>query len=362
MKRREKGDGSIFYRQSRGVYEARWRGRSVTAKTRPDVVRRLQALKEGKIPPRKRKAPAPEPPPATLADFVPRFLNDRRAAGVSDETITVYTSALRRVTRSLGHLPLAAITPEQIAVALGNLGRGDDPYAPASIRKSRTVLRALYATAEEWELVTRNPVKARAPKQPPRPPLAVSVDQGKAIIAALEGTRAHGPAVLGLYLGMRIGEILGLRWTDIADGRLTVQGQYLDTLKYKARTKSGAVRVLPVLGVVDAAFRQARVQQATDELARRTYERTGFVFTGPSGRPVSRSLIHGTLTARLGSGRVRFHDLRHMTASLLHDLGNSEDVRREILGHESAEVHRGYIHVGEAARVEALRRLEAALG
>jgi integrase len=363
-RRRTKGTGSIIHR-SDGRYEARYRGRSATAASEREAERLLAQLTAGTYLSRRRARPqSVVPVDNTLAGFIPRYLDHCRLNGVSRESVEeLYTPALRRAAVRIGHLPLHRITPEDVSLALADLLA--QPVSIGTVRHTRAVLKRCLALAEDWGLLDRNPVRGRPPREQPKRRPPITIERAVAIRNVVRGTRTAGPVTLGLYLGLRIGEVLGLRWEDIAEDRLVVRGQYLRR-GYKPRTKSGAERTVPLAGPVREALRQAHVQQAEDQLAQGPrYERTGFVFTGPSGKPVSRALIRQTLDHRLGKAgieRATFHSLRHMTATLLHDLGVSEEVRRSILGHASAEVHRGYVHVDRAGQRAALEALERALG
>jgi integrase len=64
------------------------------------------------------------------------------------------------------------------------------------------------------------------------------------------------------------------------------------------------------------------------------------------------------LLAAAGLPLLTFHDLRHMTATLLRRAGIPEEVRRAIIGHESSEVHIGYQHISLDDKIAALERLQ----
>lgn len=365
-RRRTKGTGSV-QRLPDGRWLARYGNRSAVAATEREADRFATQLVAGTYQPQRRRrtaAAAETPAIVTLNDFIPRWLDYCRSRDVSEESIGgSYRPALERIGRWLGAYDLRDLTPELVARALADMP--SYPYSPATIRMSRAVLRRCLATAREWHYITENPVAAKPPKDRPKPLRRISFERAIAIRDAVQGTRAHGLVVLGLYYGMRIGEVLGLRWQDIDDGFITVRGQTLATQQYKARTKGGREREIPVIPQVDAVFRAQRVQQAADELAARRYTRTGFVFTGPSGRPLSRAYVRLMLHERLpaaGLERATFHSLRHMTATLLRRCDVGEDVRRAILGHESVEVHRGYVEIGRDDVRVALERLSERLG
>jgi integrase len=73
-----------------------------------------------------------------------------------------------------------------------------------------------------WGLIRANPVAgAQLPRPKRREPRAVDAELARRILAAAEGTTLEVPTAIALATGMRRGEILGLRWSDL-DEDLTV--------------------------------------------------------------------------------------------------------------------------------------------
>src|SRR5439155_6071812 len=70
--------------------------------------------------------------------------------------------------------------------------------------------------AVRWGLIGANPAKGAQPPRPRRPePVTVSVELAQKVLQAAEGTSLALPVALALATGMRRGEILGLRWSDL---------------------------------------------------------------------------------------------------------------------------------------------------
>jgi integrase len=369
MARRAPGTGSIIARPG-GRFEARYappggRPRSAWARSEREALQKLTQLIDGTYPSRRRLATQALPGAQTLTEFAAIWLRHCAVQGVDPNTIErTYGPALHRITQRIGHNRLETITPELVAAALADMRAY--PYAPSTVRLSRRVLRMCLATADEWDRLPRgNPVKGRPPRAPERPVKQFDLTRARAIGAAVRDTPADLPVALGLYLGLRIGETLGLRWVDVTDDQIVVRGQLDEHGRYKPRTKTGRERALPLFEPVAGLLRGARVRQATERLAAGArYQASGHVVTGPLGRPLSRTGVRGPMQQALaaaGLEPVTFHDLRHMTATLLHDLGVSEEVRRSILGHASAEVHQLYVHVSREEQRRALEELARAL-
>lgn len=130
---------------------------------------------------------------------------------------------------------------------------------------------------------------------------------------------------LALHTGLRKGELLGLRWEDLDLDRGTAAVRR--TLQ---RTSTGG---------------------REREAAGTAWRQNGYVFTTPQGRaidPTNLTRIFTMLPRKAGLRRIRFHDLRHSTATLLLEQGVELVVIKELLGHA---------HIGVTATVYAHVRL-----
>jgi integrase len=120
----------------------------------------------------------------------------------------------------------------------------------------------------------------------------LTLPQARTLIAAVKPTRWHGIYVLALMLGVRRGEVLGLRWSDVdfGAGTLAVRNNLLRAggeLRMQAPKTGKSRRTLP--SPVLAARREQRAKQATDRLAAAPRGRTTTWSSPPlSARQLSR--------------------------------------------------------------------------
>jgi integrase len=169
-------------------------------------------------------------------------------------------------------------------------------------------------------------------------------------------------------VGLRKGELLGLRWSDLdldAGGlQVSVALQRVDgkptLVEPKTKTSQRAV-TLPA--IVVQALRAHRARQAADRLAAHEWGDMGLVFCTHQGRPLNdRNLsrdFYGLLDLA-GLPRIRFHDLRHSCASLLLLQGVPARVVMEVLGHSQiALTMNTYSHVMPALAQDAADRMNA---
>ena len=176
---------------------------------------------------------------------------------------------------------------------------------------------------------------------------------------------------VALATGMRRGEALGLRWSDVdlEAGQLAVRQSLLRAGSHPtfAEPKSSrSRRTIALPDVAVEALRAQRVRQLQDRLlAGSRWQEHGLVFTSSIGTPVEPSQLTKRLQrllAAAGLPRLRFHDLRHGTASLLVAPGNHPRTIMEVLGHASITMTMNtYAHVAPALQREAAASLDAVL-
>lgn len=145
--------------------------------------------------------------------------------------------------------------------------------------------------------------------------------------------------------GLRLGELLGLRWEDVdLDlGLLTVrqQAQQLgQSLTYcKPKTRSGEDRQVPLVGWVPETLQAIHAEQdAHREAFGEAWQDTGLVFTSQDGSgllPQSVSKAFARLVTLYGMPPLTFHGLRHTCAVVLIDGGVPMPVVSRMLGHSS---------------------------
>jgi integrase len=250
---------------------------------------------------------------------------------------------------------------------------------------ARDILRIALSQAVSDELIARNVAElVRRPKAGRRLGPVLSVDQGSAFLASLSGHRLEAVVTCGLTLGLRLGEVLGLQWSDV-DLRarqlkirhaLQTLGKRRELVDLKSEESH---RELALPTVVVRAIERHRVGQAERRLAAGSqWKKSDFVFTTRSGRPLDGTLVTRDLKRLLartwmggesdcdhererdhvcldcGATRlpiVSFHALRHSCASLLLAEGVPTREVSDLLGHSDVALTlRTYTHIIKAQR------------
>jgi len=231
------------------------------------------------------------------------------------------------------------------------------------------VLRNALEAAVREELIRRNVAKLVKLSSPAyQVNRGLTVEQARALLRAAEGDRLRALYVLALFLGLRRGELLGLRWDDVDldTGTLTVRrnlqrvGGELRAVDPKTDKSR---RTVPLLGLTTDALRDHRQLQAKERaMAGLAWIETGHIFTTVIGTPIEPDNLRRSwypLREKIGAADVRFHDLRHTCVSLLLDLGVPPHIVRDIAGHSAIEVTMTiYAHAALEEKRNALRKLD----
>ena len=284
-------------------------------------------------------------------------------------TLYSYEKAIERVTRRLGKVPVQALTPLQIekfyAELLRNGARLGKPLSAKTVRNSHVVLRKALADAERLGLVYRNAAASARPPTAIRKEFATwSSDDLRDFFAGIRDKRIF-PALLVLATtGMRRGEVLGLRWSDVDldAGQLAIV-QTLTTINGKptfgATKSSGSRRVVYIDPQTVSVLREHRKRQREERLiAGPAWTATpDLVFRDEAGVRLQPDLLTRRFSALVdasGLTPIRLHDLRHTYATLALKAGVHPKIVSERLGHATVGITLDlYSHVTPAIAREA---------
>jgi integrase len=363
MSRRGHGEGSLYQRtdgQWRAQIDLGWHGgrrirRSVSGETRREVVDKLTALRrtiEGGLQPTSDRL--------TVASYLDDWLEASRPA-VRPSTWTRYASMVRtQLAPRIGRLPLTKLSAGDVERMLREM----TDLAPRTRHHARAILRTALARAVRHGVIARN---AAALAEPPhvehREVESWDAVQVRTFLEAARGHRLEALFTVAVVTGLRQGELLGLRWSDVdlQAGTLTVR-QSLQRVDGKLQAVEPKTprsrRTVPLPELALSALRAHRAAQDG---------RIGslYLFTTPGGSPLDgTNVYHRFLEVAKAAGlpRIRFHSLRHTAASLLLAQGVHPRVVMEMLGHSTiALTMNTYSHVIPALERDAADRMEAVL-
>lgn len=369
MARRNRGLGAVFFRA-----DGRWEGqirigggrrRSFYARTRRDLVHKLAdarwALGEG--------LPV-SAGTQSLRAFLEYWLIVCRTR-LRPITLVTYARDVRRLTAVLGDIPLRNLTPGLVQSAYAALL--DQGFSKRTVEKSHAVLHRAMDQAMHWGLTVRNPTELVSPPRPVRREMtALTGSQFGQLLRLTEGSRWYPLWVLLGTSGLRVGEALGLLWTnvDLDAGRLavghTLQRQPGTGFVLGPTKTEKSRRTVYLSGLARGALEQQREHQSRIRRVSKRWLETGLVFTNRHGQAVGPGVVNRALAEALHHAsppRIRVHDLRHSTASMLLEAGTHPKVVQDLLGHSTIQLTLDtYSHVTPALHQQAARTMDLLLG
>ena len=191
-------------------------------------------------------------------------------------------------------------------------------------------------------------------------------------LAAARGDRLFALFAVGVAVGLRKGELAGLRWEDVdldqglVHVRQTIQRVYGVGMVTGPPKSARSRRDVPLPVYAGVALKEHRTRQLEERLAMgRYWIDSGLVFTTTIGTgldPRNLTRVLDELIAAAGVRRIRFHDLRHTCASLLLAQGVPARVVMDVLGHSQFSITMDlYSHVMPSALREAADAIDRAL-
>jgi integrase len=260
---------------------------------------------------------------------------------------------------AFGDMQLTLITRDLAQSFLnGKLRSG---LAWKTVKHFRTALGTILGAAEMHDLISENPVKkTRLPRRPIQSErTAISLEQIQKVLSKLpQPSRSIGSLIV--VSGLRIGEVLALRWKDIDfDSRVLRVNQTVYEGHFDEPKTRRSRRTVPLSPATIQILQQHLPSQVDAD---------ALLFGTRKGAALSRrNLLNRQLLPtckQLGLEGINWHWLRHANASLLDACGAPVGTIQDLLGHASPGITRGtYIHgIPEESRKAVDRVSETVFG
>lgn len=354
--------GSVRHHAGRNLWEARYtaadgRRHSIYARTEREAQAKLRAALQAAD-----HGIRPVGSQLTTAAFLDDWLATSVRQRCRTRTADSYASTVRLyIVPAIGRIPLSKLEPEHIGRMLADLSaRGT--LSPTTVRYAYSVLRTALGYALRQGKTLRNvAILVDPPHRTETTVAPLTRDQARAFLAGVRGDPREALYVTALGTGLRQGELLALRWSDVdlARGELTVRhtlGRFSRQPEPTKTPRSRRTLRLPQQAVT--ALTTHRERQTVVPLS-------GLVFATERGGPLQQ--INVTLSLqrtlrRLGLPRRRFHDLRHTFATLALEAGEGLDAVSRALGHTSVATTADiYGHWTPAMQERLAQRMDAVL-
>lgn len=290
-----------------------------------------------------------KPGKITLGEYLDSWLRGIWPSLASSTAQTYKFFVDRHIKPSLGQIPLTQLRPEHLQHLYSDKLTGG--LGQRSVRYIHITLHKALKNAVKLGMIARNPADAVTPPRVQRHDIQTwDEDEIHTFLEAAKGSAYYALFYTALYTGMRRGELLALRWSDIdfAMGQIHVR---------QSKTESGRRTIaLPASAFLVLAEHKEKQKLLTD---------SEFVFTSPEGQPLLPDTVtHAwiNLVRRSGLKPIRLHDARHSHASLLLKQGIHPKVVQERLGHSSIQTTLDiYSHVTPGLQEAAAKRFDELL-
>lgn len=361
--------GENIYKRKDGRYEGRYIvGRTSTNKTKFGYVyagtytevRNLLTQRKAlqlRLHPKQSVQPRAD---TTYGEWASRWLDKNVRPNVRQSTYTNYRNMMAHLLRAFaGHLVSDMDTDEIRAAIRGFEANG---LAQSTCQGIFRILKSSLQAAFEEGLILKNPCyRLKSASKTNQEQRVLSPNEQKRITAVLRSTKDLA-SLCGLYLGLRVGEVSGLMWTDInwEESTLTVR-RTVQRTAHPGDVRKTTISIGPPKTL--SSYRTLPIPAFLMQLLREQDKQHhgNYIFGKAESAAEPRNLqrkLSGALK-RIGFSGVHFHTLRHTFATRLLELGVDIKTVSVLLGHSSVRITLDcYAHSTLEQRRKAIRLLE----
>lgn len=233
-----------------------------------------------------------------------------------------------------------------------------------TVIKHHNLLTNTLNAAERQEYITKNPMRAVSPpKKRQREAKFYTPEQLGVLLAKAVGTRLELPMFICAYLGLRRGELCGLRWSDVDLEHHTITIENTRTQAGKKEIEKGTKTASSTrtLYLPDTLCDMLKAAKEHQQACRATYKNTVIVMEdGRPFRPNYLSELFGKFLADNDLPKIVLHELRHTFASLSNQAGIPAYNIGKALDHSTpATTQKIYTHLLDQTHTQAVEGVAA---
>nr|WP_295605754.1 site-specific integrase [uncultured Terrisporobacter sp.] len=384
-KRRSNGEGSIVKNMRNGI-QIGWRAsitigtddkgklirKQFTGKTQQDVKYKLQEYKKQML------MGVLNEDKLTVSDWFYSWLFDYRKQDLKPKSFQRYHGIYKNYIENtdFGNIKLNDLRTTHLQRHYKKLL--DNGVTPTTIRQINTNLKTCLNEAERQGYIQKNWCKlVTLPKKEDNKEVKVLTKQEQEkFLEAIKGHELELLYIVALGTGLRIGEILGLKWSDIdfknnelhVNRSLQKAAIYEDDkiVRYEVqettpKTKN-SLRTIPVpQNIIKKLIAHKKEQNELILLLQEEYDNKNYVFCNKLGKPIEdkrpgRNLK--TILTSISIEPIKFHALRHTYATRLFEAGIPPKTVQHLMGHSDIETTMNiYTHVMKEQKLEAIEKI-----
>ena len=367
QKRRGHKEGSVYYVEARDRWVAeitveletgKRKRKKAYCKTKQEATRKrnemLRELERGTL------ATGPQ---RKLGEYVTDWLENVHKSQLRLGAYLNYKKHVKLIVDNLGDIWLQKLTAQQVQNFLSK--RLSDGVSPKYVRETRAVLNLALSNAVKWGYLSRNVCDLVArPRVPKHEMVPLTLEQAQRFKEYIRGHRLEVLIITAVVTGMRRGELLSLRWSDIDFKRQILQvthtvDRFTGHGYVQGEPKSDAgLRSIRFPDFLLDMLKEHHKAQLEQKSQREKWEDRDLVFPNSRGGYLHPNHMGEAFKKLLEEARlplIRFHDLRHSAATILLSMGVNIKVIQELLGHSDIAITlRVYGHLLPSMQQEAV--------
>ena len=365
-------EGSVFYWKARDRWVAEistepGKRKRFYFKTKQEAIKKrneaLRELEQGTL------ATGPQ---QKLKDYLEDWIENVHKDELRISAYVKYKKLIKYIVADLGNIWLQKLSPEQVRRFYTK--KGKDGLSSKTINSIHGVLHLALENAVRWNYVSRNVCDlVKPPRIVSREVTPLTLEQARALLSSVREHRLEELLVVAVVTGMRRGELLALRWSNIDFERRTLL--VLHTVDYipkygyvetEPKTKAGK-RLISLPHFLVDMLKQHRLQQLEQRLKHGdAWENRDLVFPDLRGgyfNPNYLLRVFKKLLNEASLPHMPFHDLRHSAATILLSMGVIIKVVQELLGHSTISITLGtYAHLLPSMQQEVVEKWDYEFG
>ena len=307
----------------------------------------------------------------TVTAWFEYWIDNIKGDSIRPNTIRNYKERFEyNIKKCIGNMTMSDVKPMHCQNVLNQM---KDDYKTSTIYQTRITLYCMFSDAVENDVILKNPVTRQVKYnigQESKTVRALTIDEQKRFLEVAKGTSNYNQYAFILQTGLRTGELIGLKWSDIDFKKKVIHIERTMEYRYSVgewrigepKSKSG-YRDVPLTEEAIAILKNQKEKLKSTKVINMQF--SDFVFLSRKGEPTKNSAYDTTLFKlcdKAGIDRFSMHVLRHTMATRCIEGGMRPKTLQVLLGHSNVGITmRIYVHVTEEEKVKEIERIEKAL-
>lgn len=307
----------------------------------------------------------------TVTAWFNYWIENIKGDSIRPNTIRNYRERFENnIKECIGNMLLSDVKPMHCQNVLNQM---KEKYKTSTIYQTRITMYGMFSDAVENDVILKNPV-TKAVKynigKEPKKVKALTIDEQKKFLEVARNNSNYNQYAFILQTGLRTGELIGLKWSDIDFDKRVIHIQRSMEYRHSVgewrigepKSKSG-YRDVPLTEEAITILKNQKEKIKSIKIINLQFR--DFVFLSRKGEPTKNSAYDSTLSNlcdKAGIRRFSMHVLRHTMATRCIEGGMRPKTLQVILGHSNVGITMDlYVHVTEDERIKEIERIESTL-